>query len=183
MDSLFADESIHEIIVLYPNILEDNVFLTDSNPTLEIAPKMITPINNFVYRVTNVNNSSDWTGSTKIATANGNSGITLSLSQSKSISCTYSTSISVNAKTITAGVGFSVTGSETINISGSYKVPSTYNGKKVIKGYLEAYPIYNKKTFTIQSKPAIGGSWSNVGSGSASRPYGVSFKRYCSVYS
>ena len=142
----------------------------------------ISSVTTYTYRISNVQNAGTWTGSNIIAIAEGTPGITISISTTKSVENTYSTNVSVNlVNKITAAVGYSVTGSTSVTVSGSAKVPGTHNGKKVKTMRLNAKAIYQKKTFRIDRHKSVGGinhGWTNGwGSGNSSKPVGVSFSK------
>lgn len=69
-------------------------------------------------------------------------------------------------------MGFSVTASQSVGISGSYTVPTTISGSKVIRGHLSAYPLYERYSFDIYSGNAY------KGNGIANKYIGVSFIKY-----
>lgn len=178
VSELLSNPDVDEVIVIDPNYKEFET--ADIIEDMSNSDTMATTI--YRYRISNVQSASDWTGSTVIATAKGTPGTTLSISQTESISNTYSTSVSVDLTSeISSAVGFSVTSSTSITISGSDTVPSTHDGKQVSTMSLNARTIYKKVTFSIDRHKSVGGlnyGWTNGwGSGSASKPYGVSFSK------
>lgn len=88
-------------------------------------------------------------GSNKIAEASGSPGITLTIEKTVGVSNTYSCASGVDTGTINACVGFNVTSSESISVSGSYTVPSRLNGRNVSVGHLIAYPLYDCYSFDV----------------------------------
>lgn len=156
--------------------LDDNITVLDDDITLFGGATYYT------YRITNVTSGKDYTGKTAIAVAKGGPGDSLSIKKTKSVSCTYSCSVSaITAAKITAAVGYDVTKSESVEISGTATVPSTHNGKTVKKMTYTAYPIYKTKSFTVQRKKHIGAyhmlPWKDYSTGYARRPYGVDFEK------
>lgn len=128
------------------------------------------------YKVNNVRNGNDYTGGS-IATTSGGPGVTLSISQTKSISTQLSSSFGASNKVISAGVGWNVTGSSSISISGSYKVPSKIGNKKVKSCKFTANTVYKTKQFDVQKMAWNSTKWAKQGTGTVKKAYGVSFKK------
>lgn len=105
--------------------------------------------------------------------------MTLQISHSKSVSNNYSCSFPVSVGSVESVVGFSLTKGESISVSGSATVPSVHNNKKVKSMILTAYPYYQKYTYSVKRIISTRGLTyrQNVGTGSASRVKGCSFKR------
>ncbi|WP_430623434.1 hypothetical protein, partial [Enterococcus diestrammenae] len=82
-------------------------------------------------------------------------GLQLSISQTKSVSTSLSGTFGASKGAISAEVGWNVTGSTSISISGSYKVPSTVNGKKVKSCKLNAHVVRKRKSFVVDKWPGI----------------------------
>ncbi|WP_433173186.1 hypothetical protein [Actinoallomurus sp. CA-150999] len=85
-------------------------------------------------------------GKKVIAEARGRGPITLTLMQSRTVSNTYSSTFGVDVDGLSAAVGFDVTKSRTITVSGSYVVPRHKYGT------LKAHPLYKRKSFKIYNK-------------------------------
>lgn len=174
---LLSNPNIEEVVVIDPDYAK-----TNSINAIEFSDfNLERSVTTHYYRISNVRNASDWTGSI-IATAKGTPGTNLGISKTVTISSTYSTSASINVKkAISASVGFDVTSSNAISVSGNATVPYKYNGRNVRTMSLNARTIYKKKIFNIDRHTSVGGinhGWSNGwGSGSASKPYGVSFSK------
>ena len=80
----------------------------------------------------------------------GEPGVTISLSQMKATSFSASSNVAWNVKgKAQATLGFNFSKSYTIGHSGSRKVPSTHNGRKVKRAELKAYRLYDKHTFKV----------------------------------
>lgn len=187
---LMNNEDILEVTVIDPAIEEGEEINNISNLTKEdlktILPREdeIMPLGGptyYKYRVTNVRNGSDYTGTSKIATVSGTPGMTISISKTKTVGRTYSVTVGTVSKSqINAAVGYSVSGSDSISISGAYKVPKKCNGKNVKSASLNAYVIYKTKNFTVQRQKVqnvLHFSWTDYGSGYSRKPYGISFRK------
>lgn len=157
----FENPNIYEVRVVYKDILTniECPSFSDANSSLALS-------------IRNVSRKSDIKGSNRLATAEGPPGVTISINQTVTVSNSYSCSTSVSPGLISAGVGFSVTGSKSVGISGSYTVPSTISGSKVIRGHLSAYPLYERYSFDVYSGNT------HKGSGMANKYIGVSFIKY-----
>ncbi|MDT3399180.1 hypothetical protein RKE29_21445 [Streptomyces sp. B1866] len=108
-------------------------------------------------------------GSHKLAMTSGKGKTTLVLKISDSVSAEWSANVSVTSSTVSAGVGFSVTKTYTVDKETRYEVPK---GKR---GYVEAYPCYQVYTFDVYNA-----YWDEkpVGNGVAEKPVGVYFKQW-----
>jgi len=137
--------------------------------------KSVGPIR--TYYIKNVRKGSDYVGNYRLASADGAPGITLSISKRKSVETTVSGTFGATYKAISAAVGWSVSGSTSVSVQGSYKVPYTYGGKRVKWGYLDAYPKYKTKLYDVYY--GIQGTSSEVkkGTGTTRKAIGVSFKK------
>lgn len=92
---------------------------------------------------------------------------------------TYSISTTFGNKTswinnISAAVGYNIAKSDSINISGSRKIPSKVGKKKVKEMHYKAYAIYEVKSYDLQINR--GRKWEKCGSGTAKRAYGIKFQ-------
>ncbi|WP_327230214.1 hypothetical protein [Streptomyces murinus] len=120
-------------------------------------------------RLINVRSLGTSCGKTPIAEASGRGKMTLRIDQTESVSTSLSANINVTKGVVSAGVGWDVTKSRSITVSGSKEVPS---GKY---GTLKAYAKYSGKKFDAQG--TNGGSWMTVGHNqTAYKPIGVCFK-------
>ena len=169
VDEFQNNPYITELIVLDETLLEDEVLVNEENmyQTRAIVNK---------YRVTGVSNGPDSTGGA-IATTSGGPGINLAISQTKSIATSISASFGASAEVLTAGIGWNTTGSTSISISGSYKVPSTVGSKRVKTCTLKAHTVYKTKKYNVQKMAWNSTKWKTSGSGVAKKAYGVSFKK------
>lgn len=89
------------------------------------------------------------TGSTRLATATGRPGITLTISETKSVSNSYDCSVSVPVSLINACVGFNTTASEAITVSGSAVVPEKVGAREVSTMTLIANPTYDYYSYDV----------------------------------
>lgn len=178
----FEDENISHVRVIDPTLMEENQ-IDEKLPTPIIKPLATV---GFLYRATNVKKAPDYIGKTVKAKTSGDPGTKISISEQKTIGCTFSASIGITSKHVTAAVGFNVTGSRSLSISGSYKVPKkkkvNNKYKFVKKGYLEARTLYAVKKFDTERKKVVngvpGGAWQKYGSGTAKEPYGFDYHAY-----
>lgn len=174
VEQLFNDPNVLEVTVIDPS-------LTNASDPTDSGEPTIVPRSYIRYEAAGPKKTAGtYTGSTVLAKAQGGPGITLGISQTKSVSNTFSCSLSVPVKSISSVVGFSVTGSTSITVSGSATVPSTYNNRKVKTMTLSAYPIYQKYTYSVTKVTSNKGlvlRQPNVGTGSAAKAIGCTFKR------
>ena len=99
------------------------------------------------YKVTKFNRTSEigaYTGQSVL----GEPGVTIYLSQMKATSFSANSNVAWKRKA-EATLGFNFSKSYTIGHSGSRKVPSTHNGRKVKIAELKAYRLYDKYTFKV----------------------------------
>lgn len=89
------------------------------------------------------------TSSTRLATATGRPGITLTISETKSVANSYSCSASVPISLINACVGFNTTASESITVSGSAVVPEKVGAREVSTMTLIANPTYDYYSYDV----------------------------------
>jgi hypothetical protein len=135
--------------------------------------KTVSPYSSSFYYATNVRNVADSKGAAVVATASGDPGVTISVSKSVSVSNTVSSTFGASNSIISGAVGWSITGSSTVGVQGSFLVPKKDSGKNVAKGHLDARLIYKKKAFDVY--------WSNTynhtfcGTGTSGKAYGVDF--------
>lgn len=159
--------NVTELIVLDETLLEDESLDDNIIHTRAIVNQ---------YRITGVSNGSDYTGGA-IATTSGGPGINLAIAQTKSVATTISASFGASAKVLNAGIGWNTTGSTSISISGSYKVPSKVGTQQVKTGTLKAHTVYKTKKYNVQKMAWNSTKWTTSGSGTAKKAYGVSFKK------
>jgi hypothetical protein len=118
------------------------------------------------YKVTDVDGPNDVCGTTRLERTSGAGKTTLVMTVSKSVSAQLSGEVAGAAKAVTAKLGFSVTGTTTIEDQTRYEVPK---GKF---GHIEAYPLYDMYTFNVS---LLGGkkraAW-------AMKPAGVCFNQW-----
>jgi|GEM_PF-6634558 len=104
-------------------------------------------------------------GLTKLEKTSGAGKTTLVLTVEKSVETELSTDVKVEAKFVSAGVGFSVTRKYSVTDQTRYEVPK---GKF---GTIEAYPLYDVYPITIYK------SGKKAGGGAVMKPVGVCFNQ------
>ncbi|WP_217212405.1 hypothetical protein [Streptomyces sp. AC550_RSS872] len=120
-------------------------------------------------RLINVRSLPSKCGKTPIATAEGKGKMTLRIDDTRSAGSVLSRNIEASNGVISAGVGWDVSKSHSITVSGSKEVP---RGKY---GTLQAYVKYSGKKFDVQQM--IGVDWWTFQTGmTAYKPIGVCFK-------
>ncbi|MGW7421967.1 hypothetical protein ACWGJB_18210 [Streptomyces sp. NPDC054813] len=117
----------------------------------------------------NVRSTRSKCGSKPIAEASGRGKITLRIDETHSVSTTLSKNIKAEYKAISVGVGWDVTKSRSVTVSGSKEVP---RGKY---GVLKAYTRYSGKEFDVRTFPSIGGDIVQRNK-KAYKPIGVCYK-------
>lgn len=140
---------------------------------MEISPNTTSPV---YYQVKNVVKKSDSIGSEDLAIATGEPGVKLSIEKTKSVSTTLSATFGATHDTISTAVGWSVTGSESVKIEGSAKVPTTHNNKAVKEMSLHAKAVYRVKEFDVY-RFVPGYVNTKVGTGKTKQAYGVSYTK------
>jgi hypothetical protein len=117
-------------------------------------------------KLKNVKYAGELCGLQKIGKISGQGKTTLVLTVSKSVSAQVESSATVEVKVVSAGVGFKVDRTYTVEDQTRYEVSK---GKY---GYVEAYPLYDQYTFNVYK----GGK--KKGSGYAMKPVGVCFNQW-----
>lgn len=164
---LLADERNEMVTVLFDDLLEEPL-------EAAIEPKgVIGPV--YTKYVKNVRNADDYIGKTVIAKSRGEAGSTCSINVTKSVSTTLNNSFSCPVNLITAAVGWSVTGSTSVTVANSKKVPTTHDGKKVKAGTLNATVIYKVKKFDIWEGVQGTSIEKKLGTGDTKKAYGANF--------
>ena len=173
---LLNDPNVECVNILFDSY--DNNDFSSSNEyaqeSAEISPFAFgDPI--YTLYIKNVRSGSDYYGTTVLAKAEGEPGITVSISQTKTVSTTLSATFGMEKSAISAKVGWNVSGSKSITISGSYTVPYTYNGKSVKSATLCAKAIYKVKYFDVYRGIQGSSVETLLGTGNTKQAYGVSF--------
>lgn len=76
--------------------------------------------------------------------------MSIQLSNMSSTTFSASSKVAWNVKgKAEVALGFSFSKSQTIGHSGSVKIPSTHNGRKVKRAEIRAYRLYNKYNFKV----------------------------------
>lgn len=164
-----SDSNVDEVVVLNDECSDEDLTMGDNlNMSRQSAQ--------IYYVVRNVVKKSDVTGSSDIGIATGTPGITLSIGTTESVSTTLSARFGASYALISGAVGWDVTGSTSIHINGSAKVPSTHNGKSVKTMTLHAKPIYQVKSFDVY-KIVIGYLETKEGTGTTKKAYGLSYTK------
>lgn len=139
----------NENIPDYEVVEEFNIYDNSSITTDTDEPSTIEPRSHISYHVTKLNRTSE-VGSYTGQSVSGVPGITVSLSKMEGASYTASSNVKFNVKQkAETTLGFSFTKSYSINHSGSRKIPSTHNGKKVKRAEIKAYVLYDKYNFKV----------------------------------
>lgn len=173
MDTFVSNPEIEELIILDESLLEEPIDFLDEFDEEEVTFSPFAIINR--YRVGNAKTGNDYTGTTKIATTSGGPGVTLSISQTKTVSTTVNAKFGASDKIISAEVGWSTTGSTSINISGTFTVPARYNSKPVQRVTFYARPVYKTKTFSVDKMAWNSTKWERQGMGTTRKAYGIAF--------
>lgn len=168
-----SDPNIDEVMVLTEDNYDDCYIPSNPENISGDSPLTTSPV---YYQVKNVVSKSNTTGSSDLAIATGQPGITVSITKTKSVSTTLSATFGATYSAISGAVGWNVTGSTSISISGSAKVPSKYNGKSVKTMTLHAKPVYKVKSFDVY-KYVPGYINTKLGTGTTKKAYGVSFTK------
>lgn len=168
----FDDPSILQVMVIDPSLA--NSEMTEFFP----EPR---DWDSYSVHPGSARKTGSFVGTNELARAQGGPGMTLSISQTKTVGNSFSCSFSVAAGAVSNVVGFNVSASESISVSGSAEVPATYNGQKVNTMTLIAYPLYDVYTFDVDHTIHMGGgmahTWDNTGTGTANKAIGCSFNR------
>lgn len=169
----FSDPLVTRVVVL------DNhaVSLRDAmaQETVDTNSNSISPRNPNFY-AKNVKYTGSSAGSRVLAKATGQPGMTVSISKTVSVSNSYSCATSISTESLSATVGFSVTGTESISVTGSDTVPKTHNSKNVSSMTLVAYPMFDNYSYEVHIRSSAVPD-TLVGRGTASRAVGVDFRR------
>ena len=123
------------------------------------------------YTVKNRRYNGVLTGSTILASATGQPGITLTISETKTIANSYSCSASVPVSLINACVGFNTTASEAITISGSALVPEKVGAREVSTMTLIANPTFDYYSYDVYQGSTF------IERGTAKHAIGVYFRK------
>ncbi|NUS75416.1 MAG: hypothetical protein HOV70_04350 [Streptomyces sp.] len=122
-------------------------------------------------KLVNVRSLGTKCGKTAIAMASGEGKMTLRIDETQTKGTVLSKHIEASKGVISAGVGWDVTKSRSITVSGSKEVPS---GKY---GTLTAYVKYSGKKFDVQARLVPeGNEWILQRDKTAYKPIGVCFK-------
>ena len=168
-----SDTDIDGVIVLTEECSEDIYTSLNRDTIPDIFPLTTSPV---YYQVKNVVSKGDVTGTSDLAIAVGEPGITVSIEKTKSVSTTLSATFGATHSAISAAVGWDVTGSESVSIKGSAKVPSKHNDKIVKTMTLHAKPVYKVKEFDVY-RYVPGYVNDKVGTGKTKKARGVSFTK------
>ncbi len=107
----------------------------------------------------------------------GEPGVTISLSQMRKTSFSASSNVAANVKgKAQATLGFNFSQSYSIKHSGSRKIPSKHNGRKVKRAELKAYRLYDKYTFKVTWTSIYVRTPQYYGSYWAKKPCGYHYK-------
>ncbi|MDO4848374.1 MAG: hypothetical protein Q4B45_01185 [Coriobacteriia bacterium] len=162
VNELLSDPSITTLNVIDASLVARNRVSGDSaiNPIWDVP----TDLRNLTY-LGNV------TGSTRIASAKGYPGMNLEISCTKEVSNEYSCSVSLDSHLVSGCVGFDVSDTESVSVSGSADVPYYYNGRRVASMTLNAYTLYENYSYDVYQYNSY------VATGYARRASGCTFSR------
>lgn len=140
VNELLSDPSITTLNVIDASLVARNRVSGESaiNPIWDVP----TDLRNLTY-LGNV------TGSTRIASAKGYPGMNLEISCTRDVSNEYSCSVSLNAGLVSSYVGFNVSSSVSVAVTGSADVPYYHNGNRVSSMTLNAYPLYYNYSYDV----------------------------------
>lgn len=143
-------ETNQEPLPDYEVVEEFDVYSSDINEKLDgIEIPGNQTRSHIKYKVTKLSTGSE-VGAYTGQSVSGDPGMTISLSQMKATSFSASSNVAANVKSIAqSALGFNFSKSYTIGHSGSRKVPSTHNGRKVKRAEIKAYRLYDKYTFKV----------------------------------
>lgn len=162
--------------VIFKDLEDDDIDIDDlAVDGVHVQKKSLGPVR--TYYVKNVRKGKDYVGKKRIASADASPGVKIKIKQKRKVSYTLSGSFGASYNTISAEIGWNVTSSTSISISGEYTVPYKIGKKRVKRGYLDAYPKYKTKKYDVYY--GIQGSKSEVkkGTGTASKVIGITFKK------
>lgn len=130
------------------------------------------------YKVGKAWNGKDSVGGTVWSTQ-GPPGLTLGLNFTKSASKQVSATFGVSAKAVSASVGFNISKTNSVTSTGSYKVPSKHNKKKVKRVSINGHYVYHTRKCYAYKMAWNSGTWKKKGTITAKRAYGIRFtKKY-----
>ncbi|MFD9221214.1 hypothetical protein ACFWDI_14640 [Streptomyces sp. NPDC060064] len=118
-----------------------------------------------IIKITDTRYQGQKCGTSLLQQTSGRGKTTLVLTVSKSVSTEWKSEAKIDAKVVSAGVGFSVTKSYTVENQTRYEVPK---GKF---GTVQAYPLYDLYTFNVKILNAKKPGW-------AMKPVGVCFNQW-----
>lgn len=153
------------------------VYYTDLKGIESNIPEIIPFMHRLVVR--NATSLSQSTGTNTIGSVTGNAvGQTIQISTSKKVSASVSATFGASKSDITAQVGFNVANEYTLQLSSSYTIPRTANGKNVKTATINAYPKYNRTQYQVwKVYPNLPSSQDELaGTGIAYKPVGVTYK-------
>ncbi|MEA4922997.1 MAG: hypothetical protein VB031_06470 [Eubacteriaceae bacterium] len=144
---------------------------TQARPLLSAEPK--SGQGTIYYKITGVKSLSHTYGSDYLNVA-GAPGVTIGLSraETESYSITFGATFSC-PKNIIATASWGTTKAVTLTYSGTWKVPTKHNGKKVKRGRLHMRPEYSRKQYTVYSKVNGYTDWKKKGTSTTKRAYGA----------
>lgn len=168
-----SNTDIDEVIVLTEDFSDNDLTSSINHNISDASPLTTSPV---YYQVKNVVTKSNTTGSSDLAVVTGQPGITISITKTKTVSTTLSATFRATYKAISGAVGWNVTGSTSISISGSATVPSKHNGKAVKTMTLHAKSVYKVKNFDVY-RYVPGYVSTKKGTGTTKKACGVSFTK------
>lgn len=122
---------------------------------------------NPIYKVDDFKTLPDSYGADEdqIGEMRGAPGITIGLSHSKSITYQINAGITFGAsEKLVFDAGWHGASSSTITYTGTWKVPSTHNGRAVLRGVLHMRPVYENKSYNVYYRMYGTSNWNYKGS-------------------
>lgn len=141
---------------------------------LQIEPRMVL-MPGPLWKTTNVQYVGTVIGKESIWDTEGKPGMTIGTTYSKSITATVSNTFGASYSALSANLNFTIGKNYGVSSTGSYQVPAKYNGKKVSKVVLKAYPKYEKYSMQVHKRNDIYFRYDYKGTAYAQKPSGISF--------
>lgn len=173
IENALSNPNIEEVVVLFDDKGNEGLEAKALAQPSQITPKTTSSV---YYLVKNVKQVSDYYGKTVLAFAEGGPGDSLTVSKGTSVSTTISGTLGASYKSISAAVGWSVTGSTSLTISGQATVPKKHNNKAVKRMRLNAHSVYKVKEFDVY-RYVPGYTNKKLGRKNTKKAYGVSFTK------
>lgn len=159
----------------------DNVYEINSNEVLNNEESFSEPQSRMVvmpgplWKTTDVTYVGEVVGKTSVWDTSGKPGITIGTTFNKSVTATVSETYGASYSALSANLNFTIGVNYGVSSSGSYTVPSKYNGKNVSQVTLKAYPKYKKYSMKVHKRNDIYFRYDYKGISYAQKPTGINF--------